>query len=145
MSSTSLPAGYQIHDGYPSVQDYLDLRSNAGLSPKTPSQAREVAKGSWYGCYVTFEDGTIVGMGRIIGDGGWYFHLADMAVHPGHQRKGLGDQILKKLLHRISTTAPSDGKPYISLLADESGRSLYRKNGFVETAPHSLGMILPAK
>ncbi|KAJ5771053.1 Acyl-CoA N-acyltransferase [Penicillium nucicola] len=141
-----LPLGYSLHDGYPSTPEYLHLRSAAGLSPKTPSQAAAVPTGSWYGCYITFkeDDSTpkAVAMGRIIGDGGWYFHIADMAVDPGHQRKGLGDAILKALLAKIKQDAPADGKPYISLLADGPGRPLYAKNGFVESAPASLGMVL---
>ncbi|KAJ6153553.1 Acyl-CoA N-acyltransferase [Penicillium chermesinum] len=82
-------------------------------------------------------------MGRVIGDGGWYFHIADMAVDPAHQRKGLGDAVLKALIQQIKEASPSDGKPYISLLADKPGRKLYAKNGFVESAPESLGMVLP--
>lgn len=67
-----LPGGYILLEGYPSVPDYLGLRSISGLSPKTPSQAAAVATGSWYGCYITFKDDPRpVGMGRIIGDGGW--------------------------------------------------------------------------
>jgi GNAT superfamily N-acetyltransferase len=81
-------------------------------------------------------------MGRIIGDGGWYFHIADMAVHPDHQKKGLGDAILKALLQRIAHNAPKDGEPYITLFADEAGRRLYYKNGFVDAAPGQLGMVL---
>ncbi|KAJ5633444.1 Acyl-CoA N-acyltransferase [Penicillium lividum] len=140
-----LPLGYTIHSGYPSVSQYLNLRSSSGLSPKTPSQAAAVSTGSWFGCYITFDvngDPQPIGMGRVIGDGGWYFHIADMAVHPEHQKKGLGDAILKALLWEIKTRAPADGKPYISLLADEAGRKLYFKNGFVESAPESLGMVL---
>lgn len=141
--ASDLPSGYIIQDGYPSVPDYLNLRLISGLSPKTASQASEIPKGSWYGCFITSEeDNSVIGMGRIIGDGGWYFHIADMAIHPQHQRKGLGDQILKRLLWEISTKAPKDGTPYITLMADGTGRKLYQKNGFVETAPHSLGMVL---
>ena len=147
-SHGGLPHGYTIHHGYPSVAEYLHLRSVAGLSSKTPSQAAAVATGSWFGCYITFEaadaDLQVIGMGRVIGDGGWYFHIADMAVHPSHQRKGLGDVILKTLLQRIRQEAPTDGKPYISLFADEAGRKLYFKNGFVESAPGELGMVLPS-
>lgn len=71
-----------------------------------------------------------------------YFHIADMAVHPEHQKRGLGDAIVKALLRKIKQEAPKDGEPYISLLADKPGRRLYERNGFVETAPHSLGMML---
>lgn len=139
-----LPDGYSLHEGYPSVPQYLHLRVVSGLSPKTQSQATAVSTGSWFGCYITFdgpgEDPLPVGMGRIIGDGAWYFHIADMAVHPEHQRKGLGDVILKVLLRKIHTDSPTDGTPYITLLADEAGRKLYYKNGFVDSAPGQLGM-----
>lgn len=138
-----LPPGYVIQDGYPPIEDYLNLRVIVGFSPRTTSQAIEVPKGSWYGCFITSEeDNSLVGMGRIIGDGGWYFHIADMAIHPQHQRKGLGDHILKRLLWEISEKAPKDGTPYITLMADAPGRKLYQNNGFVETAPNSLGMEL---
>ncbi|KAJ5301650.1 Acyl-CoA N-acyltransferase [Penicillium antarcticum] len=77
LNSRALPSGYVLHDGYPSTPEYLHLRSAAGLSAKTPSQAAAISTGSWYGCYMAFEEnGSIpktVGMGRIIGDGGWYF------------------------------------------------------------------------
>lgn len=96
----NLPKGYTLHTGYPPISQYLHLRSIAGLSARTPSEAAAVSTGSWFGCYVTFdapgEGSQAVGMGRVIGDGGWYFHIADMAVHPQHQRKGLGDVILKR-------------------------------------------------
>jgi GNAT superfamily N-acetyltransferase len=145
-TSSELPAGYAIQVGYPAISDYLNLRAASGLTPKNEAQARMIPTGSWYGCYVTFtaEDGTesTVAMGRIIGDGGWYFHIADMAVLPQHQRKGLGDAILKDLLARIKAQAP-EGEPYVTLFADPPGRKLYAQNGFVDAAPKQLGMQLP--
>jgi GNAT superfamily N-acetyltransferase len=79
-------------------------------------------------------------MGHVIGDGGWYFHIADMAVLPEHQRRGIGDAVLTWLVDRIRAHAPTD--PYITLLADEPGRPLYTRHGFVPTAPYSIGMKL---
>jgi GNAT superfamily N-acetyltransferase len=79
-------------------------------------------------------------MGRVIGDGGWCFHVVDMAVLPDHQRRGLGDAVLSWLLDRIRRAAPPGA--YVTLMADPPGRRLYARHGFVETAPHSLGMSL---
>ena len=79
-------------------------------------------------------------MGRVIGDGGWYFHVVDMAVLPDHQRRGLGDRILTELMQQIRSKAPPGA--YVTLLADEPGRKLYARHGFVETAPGSIGMAL---
>jgi ribosomal protein S18 acetylase RimI-like enzyme len=81
-----------------------------------------------------------VGMGRVLGDGGWYFHLLDMAVLPEHQRRGLGDVILTALLDQIRTHAPKGA--LVSLLADPPGVALYRRHGFANTSPGSEGMAL---
>jgi GNAT superfamily N-acetyltransferase len=79
-------------------------------------------------------------MGRVVGDGGWYFHVVDMAVLPDHQRRGLGDAVLTYLLEQIHARAPEGA--FVSLLADPPGRPLYARHGFVESAPHSIGMAL---
>ncbi len=137
-----LAEGYSLRDGAAPAIDAARLRAAAGLTPKTLDQTRAAAAGSWFGTHVVAADGTIVGVGRVIGDGGWYFHIADMAVLPDHQRRGIGGAVLARLIERIRDAAPPD--PYITLLADAPGRALYRRHGFVETAPDSLGMVLPS-
>ena len=133
--------GYRLVMTAPPVPDYLQLRERAGLSPRTEEQATAALPGSWAACHVVEEaSGEIVGMGRLLGDGGWYFHVVDMAVLPGHQRRGLGDAILAALLDHIRATAPPGA--YINLLADAPGRPLYARHGFVETAPRSIGMAI---
>lgn len=80
----SLPAtaptvadGYTLRIGYPPVPAYRRLRADSGLSPVTEEQASHVAKGSWFGCYIEHDEtSTPVAMGRVLGDGGWYFHIA---------------------------------------------------------------------
>lgn len=167
----ALPAGYTLRPGYPPIPAYLHLRAASGLTPKTPAQAAPIARNSWYGCYITFtstggadptsspnpdpennnpsagEEESIVAMGRIIGDGGWYFHIADMAVLPAHQRRGLGGAVLNHLMAHIRAHAPrdagGDGGAYVTLFADAPGRRLYERSGFVGTLPGQLGMMMP--
>jgi len=133
--------GYRLVMTAPSVSDYLRLRREAGLSPKSQEQGAAALPGSWAACHVVeVAGGAIVGMGRLLGDGGWYFHVVDMAVLPEHQRRGLGDAILGALLDRVRDTAPPGA--YINLFADPPGRALYGRHGFAETAPGSVGMAL---
>ncbi|MYM20975.1 GNAT family N-acetyltransferase [Brevibacterium sp. 5221] len=123
----------------PDLDSYLRLRREAGLSPVTAEQGGPALAHSWAFAHVR-RAGEAVAMGRVLGDGGWYFHIADMATLPAAQRLGLGRAVLGALLDRIAERAPAD--PYITLMADAPGRPLYRSFGFVQTAPESLGMVL---
>jgi ribosomal protein S18 acetylase RimI-like enzyme len=131
---------YEISPTPPSVEEYLRLRADSGLSPKTAEQAVAAIAGSWSFCRAIDETGASVAMGRILGDGGWYFHIADMATLPDHQRRGLGRRILETLVADIRHRAPAGA--YITLLADPPGVPLYRSLGFVPTTPTE-GMRLP--
>ena len=133
-----LPDDYTLHHDLPEVDTYLRLRAEAGLTPRTRAQAAAALPGSWCAVHVRHQGGETVGMGRVIGDGGWYFHVVDMAVFPDHQRRGLGDAILQALLDRIRAAAPPGA--YVSLMADPPGRRLYARHDFTETAPSSVGM-----
>lgn len=150
-SGGELPPGYRLEQSVPPTAEYRNLRKTAGLTPVTEAQAARVASGSWYGCHLTYrnnedDEPRVVAMGRIIGDGGWYFHIADMATLPEHQRKGLGSHILQHLLAYIKEKSPDDGTPYINLFADPPGRKLYEKTGFVAGERfNELGMVLDEK
>ena len=138
---SSVTPGYSLVMTPPPLSDYLRLRADAGLSPKTEQQGAAALSGAWAACHVVHQETrAVVGMGRLLGDGGWYFHVIDMAVLPEHQRRGLGDEILRALLNRIRAAAPPGA--YVNLLADPPGRRLYQRHGFTETAPHSVGMAL---
>jgi GNAT superfamily N-acetyltransferase len=129
---------YRLEMEPPSVDDYLRLRKEAGLSERTREEAENGANGAWASARVIHvESGETAGMGRVISDGGWYFHIIDMAVLPHHQRKGIGDAIMTALLKKIDEHAPN---AYVNLLADPPGRRLYERHGFVESAPASTGM-----
>jgi len=66
----------------------------------------------------------------VIGDGGWYFHVVDIATDPTHQRQGLGRAVVEWLLADIG---------------DPPGQRLYRSLGFDDVAPSlGMGMVLGA-
>jgi len=124
-----------------SLKEYLALRKDCGLSQKTPEQGSGALTGSWFFCHVRERNtGRAVAMGRVIGDGGWNFHIADMATLPQFQGRGLGRRVLNALVAQIRSSAPDN--PYITLIADPPGRRLYEQAGFSEINP-SRGMELP--
>ncbi len=132
---------YELRSGPPSIDEYLELRRAAGLSARTRAEAEAGIDGAWHAVHVVERSsGAAVGMGRILSDGGWYFHICDMATLPSHQRRGLGKAVLRALLDEIDRRAP--GEPLVNLLADEPGRPLYRSMGFEDSAPDTIGMSL---
>lgn len=132
---------YALVETVPALDDYLHLRAASGLTPKSRQQGEAALPGSWAAVHVVHvPSGETVAMGRVIGDGGWYFHVVDMAVLPQHQRRGLGDRVLTHLLTVIRETAPPGA--YVTLMADAPGRRLYERHGFVDSAPRTVGMFL---
>lgn len=79
-------------------------------------------------------------MGRVIGDGGCFLQIVDIAVRPDYQGQGLGKVIMNELMDYLKRETPADA--YVSLIADQPADKLYLKYGFRYTAPDSLGMYL---
>jgi GNAT superfamily N-acetyltransferase len=129
--------GYSVVARTASVEEYLHLRAAAGLSPFSAEAAKKGLKGTVFSALVLHE-GAAVGMGRLIGDGGCFFQVVDIAVHPDHQGRGLGKAIMQAIMDHVKGELPPSA--YVSLIADVPANTLYEKFGFMETAPRSLGM-----
>ncbi|OOY02930.1 GNAT family N-acetyltransferase [Thioclava sp. F28-4] len=128
---------YETVSRVPSVAEYMRLRSVAGLSAFSEEAAGKGLAGTLYAVVIEHE-GAAVGMGRLIGDGGCFVQVVDIAVDPRYQGQGLGKAIMSELTSFITEHLPASA--YISLIADIPANSLYEKFGFEETAPRSVGM-----
>jgi ribosomal protein S18 acetylase RimI-like enzyme len=131
------PDDYALEDRPPTVDEYVRLRVDAGLSAKAPEAARVGLANTWFGVTVRLR-GEAVAMGRIIGDGGLFFEVVDIAVHPAHQRRGLGKRVMAALMAYLEANAPPSA--HVMLLADGPAHKLYEQYGFRATAPASIGM-----
>lgn len=130
---------YAITDAIPSIDDYCRLRVAAGLSARSTEAAAAGLPNTIVGVVVS-HDGRAVGMGRVIGDGGLFFQLVDIAVDPAHQGNGLGKAIVGRLVETLKRSVPAEA--YVSLIADGAAHRLYAQYGFAPTAPASIGMAL---
>ncbi len=128
---------YSVVARTPSVAEYLHLRAVAGLSPFSEAAAHKGLQGTIFSALIIHE-GSAVGMGRLIGDGGCFFQVVDIAVDPEHQRRGLGKTIMSALMAHVKENLHPSA--YVSLIADVPANTLYEKFGFKATAPRSLGM-----
>ena len=133
----SQPEEIVLEERFPGVDDYRRLRSVAGLSPKSAEAALRGLANTLYGVSLK-SGGNVIGMGRIIGDGGCFFVVVDIAVQPEYQRRGLGKRIMGALDAWLRANARDSSN--VSLFADGDARHLYTQYGFVEAGPVSVGM-----
>jgi ribosomal protein S18 acetylase RimI-like enzyme len=137
--AAQLPPDYTILTATPSIETYCHLRIISGLSPKTPESAAIGLPNSMFSVQIQHvPSSTIVGMGRVVGDGAMHVQIVDIAVDPSHQKKGLGKAVMKELMKWLEENMRDDA--YVSLGADGDAKYLYQKFGFKETAPATVMM-----
>jgi ribosomal protein S18 acetylase RimI-like enzyme len=130
---------YTIRLAIPAIATYQHLRVAAGMSAKSADAAAKGLPNSLFAVQILHGD-EVVGIGRVIGDGGCFFQVTDIAVLPAHQGKGLGKRIMREIMQFIETEVPPSA--YVSLIADGQAQDLYAQFGFKHTAPASVGMAL---
>ncbi|MNC51443.1 hypothetical protein D3C75_1007350 [compost metagenome] len=122
----------------PSVEQYLALRMEAGLSAMS-AEGAEIGLPRSIFAVTLYEEGSLVGMGRVIGDGGCFFQVTDIAVKPSCQGRGLGKIIMREIRSFLDTVPE---RSYVSLIADGEAARLYAQYGFEPVMPNSQGMFL---
>lgn len=118
----------------PTVDEYCELRIIAGLSAMDPVAAIDALPRSLHAVTLR-QDGQLVGMGRVVGDG-LHVQVCDIAVHPDAQGQGLSRMIMENIMEFVHTLPAST---IVNLFADIDW--LYQKFGFV-VPEHSTGMSL---
>ncbi|WP_160035074.1 GNAT family N-acetyltransferase [Paenibacillus sp. An7] len=121
----------------PSIESYLNLRRAAGLSNMSREGAKKGLPSTLFAVSL-MEGERLMGMGRVVGDGGLQFLVCDIAVHPDKQGQGYGKKIMKEIKCYIDKQVPAGG--IVSLIADKPADLLYQQFGFADAAPGSLGM-----
>ena len=117
----------EIKHHLPTVEEYLKLRKSVGWW-NTDKDLTETALNNSLFSVVATERDTVVGIGRIIGDGGLYLYIQDLIVHPDFQSKGIGTAIMKELMNYLQTHAKPGS--FIGLMAAEGLGSFYTKFRF---------------
>jgi len=101
-----------------------ELYRVAPLGEKPPHDLRIVFSNSMFKCFVSAE-GRLVAVGRALADGLDCAYIADVAVHPDHQGKGLGRAVIDRLV------SLADGHKKVILYANPGKEGFYARLGFL--------------
>lgn len=123
----------------PAADEYLALRVAAGLSAMSAQGAAAGLPASWCSVCVRV-DGELIGMGRVVGDGGLFLFVVDIAVAPAWQGQGWGRRIMQALMDEVHARAAP--RTMVGLIADGTAHRLYEPFGFKLVAPAAHGMLL---
>ncbi|MFO1372564.1 MAG: GNAT family N-acetyltransferase [Candidatus Competibacteraceae bacterium] len=130
---------YQLIEQLPSVDDYRRLREVVGWHNLSTKATAASLAGSVLSVCVLLEKETVA-MGRVVGDGHFYFYLQDVIVHPAHRNRGIGKQITEHLVRRIKATAEPGA--FFGLMAAANVAALYEKFGFQPRTADMPGMSM---
>ena len=114
-------------------QEYISLRSSVGWNNFTEEQVSSSISNSVYNIKVV-DDNKTIAMGRLIGDGMYYF-LVDIVVSPEFQGNGIGSKIIDMLLTYVDNRTPIGGRSSVQLIAEQGKEDFYIKKGF-KLIPH---------
>src|SRR5919204_3118673 len=101
-----------------------ELYRIAPLGNKPPDALVTVFGNSMFVCFV-YAGAVLAGAGRVLADGLDCAYIADVAVRPDHQGRGLGQEIIRRLV------ALAAGHKKIILYANPGTEGFYRKLGFL--------------
>jgi GNAT superfamily N-acetyltransferase len=126
-----------IIDRLPSASEYLHLRKLAGWPILEMRLVEKGLQGSLFGACVVDADNTVMGLGRVVGDGAIYLHIQDVIVHPEHQRKGIGKMIMNRLLQYVNTAGGKNTN--VGLMCSKGREDFYAELGFTARPNEKFG------
>jgi GNAT superfamily N-acetyltransferase len=135
-----MPDLVEIVDGTPTPEEYAAFRAHVHWPAVEPAQVAEGLGASLASVLARDADRTLVGMGRVVGDGGVYLYLQDVIVLEGWRNNGIGTRITEALLDHVREL----GGPgtFVGLMAAAGAGPFYERFGFQPRGDDRPGMWL---
>lgn len=110
-------------------------RTGWGQAERPVDHFAQALAGSW-ACCTVYEGAQLVGIGRLISDGRLHAYVNEMIVRPDRQGRGIGREILRRLLARCHAAGISE----IQLFAARGKAGFYAAQGFQPRPGDAPGM-----
>lgn len=120
------------------LDEYLSIRSAVNWKQLSKTQASAALKNSLY-LMGAYEDGRLIGMGRVVGDGAVICYVQDLIVLPNYQGRGVGSMVLKALTEYVKSITEPGTEMMFGLMCAKGREQFYEKHGFIARPTSALG------
>ncbi len=126
------------YSGALTVEQYNALRVSVGWIPVEPLLAQSGLDHTAF--LIAARDGAEpVGMARVITDYGYQVLIADVVVHPDYQGKGVGGEMMTRVMAYIHENIAPGQRKMINLMSAKGKDGFYQKFGFLERPSEKFG------
>ena len=116
-----------IKNELPTAEEYVLIRNLAGWGHISKTTAIKSLSSTVISVCVRHDE-TLVGFGRVVGDGVLYFYVSDIFVHPSQRGRRLGEAIMGEIVEQVRATAQPGAT--IAVLAAPGRETFYERAGF---------------
>ncbi|MGN0154571.1 MAG: GNAT family N-acetyltransferase [Lachnospiraceae bacterium] len=120
------------------MQDYLTIRAAVNWRELLESQAEKALANSLL-VVGAYDEGKLVGMGRLVGDGAVICYVQDLIVHPEYQHQGVGSLVLGALIQYVESLRETGSQMMLCLMCAKGREPFYEKHGFLARPTEELG------
>ncbi len=120
---------YEIQENVLTAKDFIKLRVSAGWGELLEQQAQDALKNSLF-TNAVMDQGQVIGMGRLVGDGVYICYVQDLVILPKYQGKGIGKLIMERLIAHTKEHGVSETNVTLGLFAAKGKEEFYQKLGF---------------
>lgn len=113
--------------------EMMALAEAVGFGPhRTLDRNERALKGSLFVATGRLH-GQLIGLIRLVGDGAYVLHIAEMMVHPAHRRRGMGSRLVELAIDFAKGIATGTGDTLgeLTLFAAEEAESFYETHQFM--------------
>lgn len=112
----------------PTAEEYNDLHESVEWGRFNTDAVNAGLSGSLLILSVYSNDGRLIGIGKVIGDGALSFFIHELIVHPEFQGLGIGRKIMDAVMEYISQHATQGA--YVALMSAKPMVEFYKSFGF---------------
>lgn len=121
------------------IEEYKYLRSKVGWNMLSDKQSESALANSIFNVKALDDEGNIIGMGRIVGDGAVICYIQDLIVIPEAQGKRVGSMIIDRLIEYVKSIKEDGTTMMLCLMCAKGREPFYEKHDFIARPTSDLG------